>query len=175
MYKVRLLLFRNAWLAAACLVRLGSLPQGQGHRVPQGNRLSHVPASRGHHTPGLPGTQQPQELRGAASRGCRTPGNLKFLILICVFGRFSAALGPQNPSRSTGFLLQCRLHQKSARETNSKAMSWFQQIPAKLSPCAQFAEKRPPDPINSCSVGAPTSPNRTDLNCFVTSMPPKPL
>ncbi len=39
---------------------------------------------------------------------------------------------PQNPSRTTGLVLQCRLHQKSARQTNSKAISWHQQIPARL-------------------------------------------
>ena len=31
---------------------------------------------------------------------------------------------PQNPSRTTGLVLQCRLHQKSAPQTNSKAISW---------------------------------------------------
>jgi hypothetical protein len=30
---------------------------------------------------------------------------------------------PQNPSRATGLVLQCRLHQKSAQRTNSKANS----------------------------------------------------
>ena len=33
---------------------------------------------------------------------------------------------PQDPSRSTGLVLQCRLHQKSARQTNSKAIPWRQ-------------------------------------------------
>ena len=32
---------------------------------------------------------------------------------------------PQNPSRATGLVLQCRLHQKSAPQTNSKAISWL--------------------------------------------------
>jgi hypothetical protein len=49
-----------------------------------------------------------------------------------VFGRFSAKLSPQNPSRTTGLVLQCRLHQQSAPQTNSKAISWHQQIPARL-------------------------------------------
>ncbi len=31
---------------------------------------------------------------------------------------------PQNPSRTTGLVLQCRLNQKSAPQTNSKAISW---------------------------------------------------
>jgi hypothetical protein len=39
---------------------------------------------------------------------------------------------PQNPSRTTGLVLQCRLHQKSAPQTNSKAISWHRQIPARL-------------------------------------------
>ena len=39
---------------------------------------------------------------------------------------------PQNPSRSTGLVLQCRLHQKSAPQTNSKAMPWCQTNPARL-------------------------------------------
>ncbi len=33
---------------------------------------------------------------------------------------------PQNPSRSTGLVLQYRLHQKSTRQTNSNAISWRQ-------------------------------------------------
>jgi hypothetical protein len=39
---------------------------------------------------------------------------------------------PRNPSRTTGLVLQCRLHQKSARQTNSGAIAWRQQIPARL-------------------------------------------
>jgi hypothetical protein len=39
---------------------------------------------------------------------------------------------PQNPSRSTGLVLQCRLHHKSAPQTNSNAISWCHQIPARL-------------------------------------------
>ncbi len=39
---------------------------------------------------------------------------------------------PQNTSRSTGLVLQCWLHQKSARQINSKAISWRQKIPARL-------------------------------------------
>ena len=35
-----------------------------------------------------------------------------------------------NPSGSTWLVLQCRLHQNSARQTNSKASSWRQQTPA---------------------------------------------
>ena len=35
--------------------------------------------------------------------------------------RFSAEFRPRNPSRSTGLVLQCQLHQNSARQTNSKA------------------------------------------------------
>ena len=34
-----------------------------------------------------------------------------------IFGRFSAKLGAQSFSRTTGLVLQCRLHQKSARQT----------------------------------------------------------
>jgi hypothetical protein len=37
-----------------------------------------------------------------------------------VFGRFSDKLGPQSPSRSMGLVLQCRLHHKSAPQTNSR-------------------------------------------------------
>ncbi len=32
---------------------------------------------------------------------------------------------PLNPSRTTGLVLQCRLHQKSARQTNSKATTFL--------------------------------------------------
>ena len=39
---------------------------------------------------------------------------------------------PQNPSRTTRLVLKCRLHQKSARQTNYKAISWRQQILARL-------------------------------------------
>ncbi len=39
---------------------------------------------------------------------------------------------PENPSRSTGLVLQCRLDRKSARQTNSKATSWRQKNPARL-------------------------------------------
>ncbi len=31
---------------------------------------------------------------------------------------------PHNPSRTTGLVLQCRLHQKPAPQTNSKTISW---------------------------------------------------
>ncbi len=31
---------------------------------------------------------------------------------------------PQNPSRTTGLVLQCRLNQKSAPQTNSNTISW---------------------------------------------------
>ena len=43
------------------------------------------------------------------------------------FSGFRAIFGqtwPQNPSRTTGLVLQCRLDQKSAPQINSKAMSW---------------------------------------------------
>ena len=43
---------------------------------------------------------------------------------------------PQNPSRTTGLVLQCRLHQKSAPQTNSKAISW------------QFVILKSPPPMN---------------------------
>ena len=33
---------------------------------------------------------------------------------------------PQNPSRTTGLVLQCQLHQQSAPQTTSKPMSWCQ-------------------------------------------------
>ena len=36
---------------------------------------------------------------------------------------------PQDPSRSPGLALQLNLHEKSAPQTNSKAISWRQQIP----------------------------------------------
>ncbi len=39
---------------------------------------------------------------------------------------------PQNPSRTTVLVLQCLLQHKSARQTNSKALSWHQKIPARL-------------------------------------------
>ena len=39
---------------------------------------------------------------------------------------------PQCPSRTTGLVVQCRLHQKSARQTDSKATSRCQTIPARL-------------------------------------------
>ncbi len=37
-----------------------------------------------------------------------------------IFGR----TWPQNPSRTTGLVLQCRLHQISAPQSNSKAIPW---------------------------------------------------
>ncbi len=40
------------------------------------------------------------------------------------FGSVFGQTWPQNPFRTTGLVLQCRLHQKSARLTNSKATSW---------------------------------------------------
>ena len=39
---------------------------------------------------------------------------------------------PRNPSRTAGLVLQCRLYQKSAPQTNSKAISWRHKIPARL-------------------------------------------
>ena len=41
----------------------------------------------------------------------------------------------QNPSRTTGLVLQCRLHQKSAPQTNSKTISW------------QFVIRKSPPPM----------------------------
>ncbi len=44
-----------------------------------------------------------------------------------IFSGFRSIFGqtwPPNPSRTTGLVLQCRLHQKSAPQTNSKAISW---------------------------------------------------
>ena len=57
-----------------------------------------------------------------------------------ISGRLSGKLGPQNPSRSTGLVLQCRLHPKSARQTNSNDFSWHQTIPARLSSGTQSYE-----------------------------------
>jgi hypothetical protein len=37
---------------------------------------------------------------------------------------------PLNLSRTTKLVLQCRLHEKSAPQTNSKAFSWCQTIPS---------------------------------------------
>ena len=39
---------------------------------------------------------------------------------------------PQKPSRTMGLVLQCRLHQKSAPQTNSIATSWHRANPARL-------------------------------------------
>ncbi len=39
---------------------------------------------------------------------------------------------PQDPSRTTGLVLQCRLHKKSARQTDSKAVPWWQKTIARL-------------------------------------------
>ena len=54
----------------------------------------------------------------------------------CFSGRSSAKLGLQNNFKWTGIVLQCRLHEKSARQTNSKtnrqASSWCRAIPARL-------------------------------------------
>jgi hypothetical protein len=41
-----------------------------------------------------------------------------------VFCRFSANLDPQDPSRSPGLTLQFNLHEKTAPQTKSKAISW---------------------------------------------------
>ncbi len=43
---------------------------------------------------------------------------------------------PQNPSGTTGLVLQCRLHQKLAPQTNSKTISW------------QFGIRKSPPPMN---------------------------
>ncbi len=43
---------------------------------------------------------------------------------------------PQDPSRTTGLVLQCRLHQKSALQINAKAISW------------QFGILKSPPPLN---------------------------
>ncbi len=46
---------------------------------------------------------------------------------ILIFADFRPIFGqtwPQNPSRTTGLVLQCRLHQKSAPQTICKTMSW---------------------------------------------------
>lgn len=54
----------------------------------------------------------------------------------CFSGRSSAKLGLQNNFKWTGIVLQFRLHEKSARQTNSKtnrqASSWCRAIPARL-------------------------------------------
>ena len=39
---------------------------------------------------------------------------------------------PKHPSRTTALVLQCRLHHKSAPQTNSKPISWRQTNPARL-------------------------------------------
>jgi len=39
---------------------------------------------------------------------------------------------PQKPSRTMGLVLQCKLHQKSAPQTNSNATSWHHLNPARL-------------------------------------------
>ena len=59
--------------------------------------------------------------------------NLKSL----VFGRFRGQNRPGDPSRSTGLVLQCRLHRKSALETSPRPISWpfsllpqFKSLPA---------------------------------------------
>ncbi len=40
------------------------------------------------------------------------------------FRPISGQTWPQNPSRTTVLVLQCRLHQKSAPQTKSKTISW---------------------------------------------------
>ncbi len=40
-----------------------------------------------------------------------------------VFLRFSEKLDPQDPSRSTGLVMQLKLHEKSAPQTNSKVIA----------------------------------------------------
>ncbi len=45
-----------------------------------------------------------------------------------VFGRCAGQTWPPNPSNKTGLVLQCRLHQKTARQTNSKAFRGTKQI-----------------------------------------------
>ncbi len=53
-------------------------------------------------------------------------GSLAILSSDCWVG-FRPIFGqtwPQNPSRTTGLVLQCRLHHKSAPQTNSKAITW---------------------------------------------------
>jgi hypothetical protein len=58
---------------------------------------------------------------------------------ILFFSGFRPIFGqawPQNPSRTTGLVLQCRLHQTSAPQTNSKTISW------------QFGIRKSPLPMN---------------------------
>ncbi len=72
--------------------------------------------------------------------------------IICFFvGGGSPIFGqtwPQNPPRTTGLVLQCRLHQKSAPQTNSKARglavhwhSWIKILP--LGPGPETFKIRP--------------------------------
>ncbi len=58
------------------------------------------------------------------------------ILIYVVFGQFFGQTWPQNPSRTTGRVLQCRLHQKSAPQTNSKTISW------------QFGIRKSPPPMN---------------------------
>ncbi len=83
--------------------------------------------------------------------------------LRAIFGQ----TGPPNPSRSTWLVLQCRLHRKSVRQTNSKAISWRQVLPGRRS--GSRAGFRPDfllgKPQNRSS-GRPKSGGRADFEVF---------
>jgi hypothetical protein len=49
---------------------------------------------------------------------------------------------PPNPSRTTGLVLQCRLHRTSDRQTNSEAISWLSGSLAIL----EFGPRTGPEP-----------------------------
>ena len=93
---------------------------------------------------------------------CRTydPGHLSDSVATRYsdFSGFRAIFGQtwhQNPSRTTGLVLQCRLHPKSAPQTNSKAISW------------QFGILNPPpnEPLNDVGRYLITSTLCRSGNC----------
>ena len=98
--------------------------------------------------------------------GSQSAGYLKAVwpeIVGPLFGRFSAwpqnelsgrsqmfgQSWPQGPSRTTGLVVQCRLHQISARQTNSKAISFF-----------RMAQERPPGVVPTPENGLRPDPRR---------------
>ena len=95
----------------------------------------------------------------------KSSANLKAVwpgIFGSVFGRFSAKLGPKAPLHRRGLVLQCRLHQKSARQTNSKAMSLRQKKATRWPSSTQATTTHKPTdcPLNKPSGTLLKGPNR---------------
>jgi hypothetical protein len=80
-------------------------------------------------------TDRPLDLRGGRFRGLTNTGHLKAVwpeIVGSVFGRFSAKLGPKTPLERRGSSCSAGCTRNQPPQTNSKATSWRQKIPARL-------------------------------------------